>query len=61
MAQCKNALADKYTNKKCHAHSYALHTMATLFNTHVAMVWSAYHCVHTTSCFCILSASALMY
>ena len=27
----------------------------------VAMLWSAYHCVHGTSCLCTLSASAFMH
>ena len=27
---------------------------------YVAMVWSAYHCVHGTSCWCTLSASAVI-
>ena len=26
----------------------------------VAMIWSAYHCVHGTSCLCTLSASAFI-
>ena len=32
-----------------------------LLNNVACMVWSAYHCVHGTSCLCALSASAFIY
>ena len=31
------------------------------FFEYVAMLWSAHHCVHGTSCFCTLSTSAFMH
>ena len=67
MAQCMNALADKVRTQTRIAVHAVIGTKFTA--TYVGMVveecghmlWSAYHCVHGTSCLCTSSASAFMH
>ena len=84
-----NTLADKVHKQEVPC-THALHTMATLFNSHpyyissstsgmpvdtkftatyvgpgwllnnVTMVWSAYHCVHGTSCLCTSTSARFL-
>ena len=49
------------SSSKFSASWHATATYVGMLLNAVAMLWSAYHCVHDNSCLCTLSASAFMH
>ena len=49
------------SSRKISANWRATATYVGMVFEYVAMLWSAYHCVHSTSCLCTLSVSAFVH